>query len=379
MRIAVLDYYLPAVEFKDPGQITLGLGEAGADVFLIPLNPLGPDERAPFRIERADPRRDEFGAHAAADVVLFFSRLDPRWTTLVKRIKAQGKKVILKADSDGTLGYPLVPNYLRTLSFLKNPIGWMVRNAKWRLPIKRFVAQKIEQILLADAVIIESPDALSNVAHVLAYWGHQNLVTKLHFVPNPVAPDILQAPLRPKENAIVAIGRWHDEGAKSTYVLVCVLAEFLRTRLDYRSVIIGPGADRVNRLTRPLPQSIRARIETRSLVERPEVARVLSVARICLVPSRMESFGIAAAEALCMGCSVVVTPIESLKYLSGQGFSGTVARDFGVGPIVSALVEDVNKWERKHYDPRQLAEYWRPKLGRKEIGNAILKIAENIH
>lgn len=45
MRIAVLDYYHPTIEFKDPGQITIGLSEAGADVCLIPLNPMGSEDR----------------------------------------------------------------------------------------------------------------------------------------------------------------------------------------------------------------------------------------------------------------------------------------------------------------------------------------------
>jgi glycosyltransferase involved in cell wall biosynthesis len=378
MRIAVLDYYHSAVEFKDPGQITLGLGEAGADVFLIPLNPMGPDEQAPFRIERADPRRDEFWAHADADVVLFFSRLDPRWTALVERIKAHGKTVIVKADSDGTLGYPLVPNYLRTLSVTRDPIGWMLRNVKWRLPVKRFVAQKIEQIARADAVIFESPGALRNATRVLAYWGYHHLVDRLHCVPNPVAPDILEAPLRPKENVIVAIGRWQDEGAKNTGVLVRVLADFLRRRPDYRSVILGPGADRVTRRARSLAPSIQARMDIRGSVERPDVARVLSAARICLVPSRMESFHIAAAEALCMGCSVVVTPVESLEYLSARGFSGTVAGGFGPEPVLSALGDDVTKWERKEYDPRHLAHHWRSKLSRRTVAQAIVKIAETV-
>lgn len=378
MRIAVVDYYHPTLEFKDSCQITIGLGEAGEDSFMIPLDRTDLRQGAPFTIVAADPRSDAFWAHADVDVVLFFSRLDPRNTPLLERIKAYGKKLIVKADSDGTLGYPLVPNYLRTLSFFKDPIGWILRNAKWRMPIAKFVTEKIEQIRLADAVVIESPEALSNAAHVLDYWGYKNLVGKLNFVPNPVAPDVLRSPPRHKENVVVASGRWEDEGVKNTKVLVRVLADFLRKRPDYKSVIIGTGADHVNQLTQSLTQSVRARMEIRGFVERPEVAEILSVARIFFMPSRIESFGIAAAEALCMGCSVVVTPIESLKYLSAHGFSGTVAREYGAGPILSALNEDVSKWEREEYDPSRLAEYWRPKLDRKEIANAILRIAKGI-
>lgn len=378
MRIAVVDYYHPSIHFKDPGQITIGLREAGVDAFLVPLRPAASNGQAPFPIVAGDPGSDALWARAEADVVLVFSRLDPRHTTLLRRLKARGARIIVKADTDGTLGYPLVPHYLRALMFSHDPLGWIVRNAKWRMPVKTFVARKIEQIRLADAVIIESPDAVANVVRVLEYWGERHLAARLHFVPNPIAPDVCEAPLRQKDNVIVASGRWDDEGAKNTRVLVRVLGDFLQTRLDYRSVILGSGSERVNRLARPLGRDARARMDVRGAVTRRDVVETLSVARVCLVSSRLESFGLAGAEALCMGCSAVVTPIESLRYLSAQGATGTVARDFTPQALLTALREDVSKWEKRVYDPARIAGQWRPTLGRKEVARAILAIAEAI-
>ena len=378
MRIAVVDYYHPSIHFKDPGQITIGLREAGVDAFLVPLRPAASNGQAPFPIVAGDPGSDALWARAEADVVLVFSRLDPRHTTLLRRLKARGARIIVKADTDGTLGYPLVPHYLRALMFSHDPLGWIVRNAKWRMPVKTFVARKIEHIRLADAVIIESPDAVANVVRVLEYWGEGHLAARLHFVPNPVAPDVCEAPLRQKDNVIVASGRWDDEGAKNTRVLVRVLGEFLQTRPDYRSVILGSGSEYVHRLARPVGRDARVRMDVRGAVTRGDVVETLSGARVCLVSSRLESFGLAAAEALCMGCSVVVTPIESLAYLSAHGATGTVARDFTPQALLTALREDVGKWERRVYDPARLAGRWRTTLGRREVARTIRAIAETI-
>lgn len=378
MRIAVVDYYHPSIHFKDPGQITIGLREAGVDAFLVPFQPAASNGQAPFPIVAEGPGSDVLWARAEADVVLVFSRLDPRHTALLRRLKARGSRIIVKADTDGTLGYPLIPNYLRAVMFSRDPIGWIVRNAKWRMPVKAFVARKIEHIRLADAVIIESPDALANVVRVLEYWGEGHLAGRLHFVPNPVAPDVCEAPLRPKDNVIAASGRWDDEGAKNTRVLVRVLGDFLQERPDYRSVVAGTGAEHVNRFARSLTRDARARMEVRGVVARGDLTEVLSRTRVCVVPSRLESFGIAAAEALCLGCSVVVTPIESLRYLSARGETGTVAHGFTRGALLAALREDVDKWSRGAYDPARTAEHWRPILSRREVARAILAIAERI-
>ena len=83
------------------------------------------------------------------------------------------------------------------------------------------------------------------------------------------------------------------------------------------------------------------------------------------VPSRWESFSIAAAEALCTGCSIVGTPAEAFRYLSMQGFSGTIASTFDRKAILAALLQDATKWERGDYKPEKIAIFWRANLDSK--------------
>lgn len=67
-------------------------------------------------------------------------------------------------------------------------------------------------------------------------------------MPNPVAPDIINAAVPAKRRQVVAIGRWDDVEQKNTAEMIRVLCRFLRLRPGYRAVVIGPGDEVVRRL-----------------------------------------------------------------------------------------------------------------------------------
>jgi len=376
MRIGILDIYGPVSDFKDQGQIMEGLKDLGIDSFLIPLNVFDfGTHKNPSTVISGNLMDVNFWREVNADIILFFSRLNPQYTKILKIIKNSGKTVIIKADSDGTLGYPLTPNYLRTLKLSRNPVKCMLSNIKWKLPIDYFVKKKIEQIKLADAVIFESPEALSNVSFILHYWGEDSLIEKIYFVANPVAADVIDAPLVNKTDTIISVGRWEDDGCKNTKVMLSSAVDFLNFKKNYQYIIIGSGIDNILSFVQQLPFEISSRIIVSGSVSHEKIPELLSKSKIFFTPSNLESFGIAAAEALCMGCSIVGTPLESFRYLTASGFSGTITRGFQKIPIVSALIEDSIKWENGQYHYDEIANFWRKKLNRKEIAQEILKIS----
>lgn len=379
MRIALVDYYSPGILYKDPAQITLGLRDIGVDAIFVARNCVNECEamQAPFPLLTSTAiETAEFWRGSFVDVVLLISRLDPGAEKIAAAIKTAGLRLVLKADSDGTLGYPLVPNYLRTLSWRKSPIHTLLRNMKWRVPIRRYVGKKIDQIALADAVMVESPKARSNVLSILRYWGCESFGSKIHFVPNPVAPDVFSVDaMIEKQSLVMAVGRWHETGSKNTEVMVKALAVFLRECSSYRAVVVGSGQNIVTHLAEQIDRGARARLDIVGTMDHASLAKRLADAQILFMPSRMESFGIVAAEALCVGCSIVVTPIESLEYLVADNFSGTVASGFGKSSVKQALLSEAKRWGAGDRSPREIAEYWRARLGRREIASYILAIA----
>lgn len=125
MRVAVVDHFSGGILYKDPAQITLGLCDIGVEVLFVARNLVNEFDglQAPFPLlSSAAIETVSFWSDLSVDAVLLISRLAPDSERIVAAIKAAGVRLIIKADSDGTLGYPLVPNYLRTLSWRAEPL-----------------------------------------------------------------------------------------------------------------------------------------------------------------------------------------------------------------------------------------------------------------
>jgi glycosyltransferase involved in cell wall biosynthesis len=380
MRIAVVDYYGPGILHKDPANITLGLRDIGVEALFVARNLVNEfnGSQSPFPlVSSAAIETVSFWSDLSVDAVLLISRLAPDSDRIVAAIKAAGVRLILKVDSDGTLGYPLVPNYLRTLSWRNDPLRTLIRHAKWRFPMRRYVGKKINQIAMADAVIVESPKARINILSILKHWKCEHLSLKVRFVPNPVAPDVfaLDAMIA-KKKLVMAVGRWEDFGPKNTHVMVRSIIEFLQMRKDYQALIVGSGNEVIKHILEKFNSDLLNRLSVLGVVDHSLLAQRLAEAQILFMPSRMESFGIVAAEALCVGCSIAVTPIESLEYLAADGFSGTVACGFDTSKVKEALLAEVKRWDAGEHSSLEISEYWRARLDRRAIAATIQAIAE---
>lgn len=381
---------MPPLETKDPGQIILGLKDNGVSTELITDRRKEIAEYNPkFSVTQAtwnELNSDAFWRKHDADVILAYTWLNEALIPLLERIKSNGKKVLVKVDSDGQLGYPMIPATLRVPFSEDRTVRSLAGRLWWELPsnyLQAHRAQKvamgrIRQIEVADGVIIESPDALANLNYYLTAWARPDLIKKTYFVPDPVAPDFVDAKIGKKENIVVSYGRWQAFQQKNTAGMAETLTRFLEVKHDYKSFIFGGGKDIIDKLTQNLPQDIAERLAFLGYVERSRINQILSSAKIFFMPSRWESFGIAAAESLCMGCSVTVTPVESLRYLAMQGFSGTVSSDFSKNALLAAMIEDATKWERGYYESEKIAEFWRAVLDRKSVAKKIMNIAQNL-
>jgi glycosyltransferase involved in cell wall biosynthesis len=377
------DGYKPYLEFKDPGQIILGLLEVGINTDLLAVTKTDlVNYVPPFSIVENNWNQfnsKQFWLENDSDIILAYTWLSASYTPLIEKIKSIGKKVLIKSDSDGRIGYPLPPSYLRAPIFEEATLKNLLRHVWWRMPFKSLhlkrAAQRIRQIELSDGVIIESPDALSNLNYFLTKWGRRDLIKKTHFIPNPVTPEFINSKIDKKENIVVSVGRWDDPAPKNTKMMVEVVTEFLKNRYDYTSTIIGTGEEKVESLIEGVPKNIRDRIKITGFVEHDKIKDFLLNAKMLFIPSRWESFSVAACEALCMGCSIVGTPIESLRYLSMQGFSGTIASTFKKEAILAALIQDSMKWDYDYYQPDEIADFWRGKVDRKSVAEQIANLA----
>lgn len=367
MKLAVLDFFSKTMICKDPYQLVEGLSEIGHQTTFIPVNKLVEKEER-LNITVGGIRNPKFWSMLNLDAVIFISRFNPELTQVCKAIKESKTPLILKADSDGTLGYPLVPNYLRTVDFSTNFFLDFSRHIKWRLPISTFVKPKLKQIEIADAVIIESPNAKLNAQKVVRYWLGERESEKIEFIPNPLNPVFTRSfAKRSKKKKLTTVGRWEDCRVKNTKAMCTTLSLFAEKFPEYEIEIIGTGVDEVNRHL--LNQN--KNIKVTGPVNPDALKDKFAESRILFMPSKLESFGLAAAEALCMGCSVVASPIESLQYFCSEGKTGTLSKDFDSPSYFEALCEDEKKWESGFYNGAEIETFWRNRLDRKLVAQAL--------
>ena len=174
---------------------------------------------------------------------------------------------------------------------------------------------------LLPAILVETP-------HATALW--KSLATrlganpeKIHCVPHPIQTDIFKFdPAIRKKNQIISVGRW-ESYQKNLPLLLKTLRAFLDKNPTWTSLVIGSGLPAKS----PHPQ-----ITFLSLLSPPDLARHMQESMIFLSTSRYESFGLAAAEALCCGCRLA----EQDNPLSIASFDGLT----GPGPAKNQHLQD---------------------------------------
>jgi glycosyltransferase involved in cell wall biosynthesis len=383
VKIAVfLDLYEPLHHTKD-GNVLMGLLECSASPTLVTAcKPELQDYSPPFPVIQAsiesftDPH---FWQDVDADLVLAYTWLNKNYNATIRSIKQAGKLLMIRADRDGRIGHPLIPrahysHSVLTATGLRN----LARRAASRVLGKHLASGLLQQFILADAIYIESLDARANLAHWLGYWNRPDLMSKVHHIPVAVCDEFITAEIPKKERQVVAVGRWDDWRVKNTKVAIRVLSRLLATRPSFRVAMLGPGEELIRRALAEAFSSPSSRFSIMGARPQQDVVRTLGESMALFMPSRWEGFPLAAAEAVCMGCTVTGSPIEALRSLARDGDSGTIASDFDENTLFEALLRDTEKWESGEYDPEALARMWREEFDRRRVADRILTLARGV-
>ena len=391
MKAAVFfDGYLPYHGVKDPGLIPLGLNRMGCDTCLVTLmKPQLATYKCPFSLISAQRERLQdagFWRHLEADVVICYTWLEPSYNSILTKMIEGGKRIVIKADTDGRLGYPAMPRYVRDPASppLRNLSSWFRHTrafgrfgVSYGKGYRVTMPERMKQIQLSSAVIFESPKAVANVSNVLDYWRRPDLASKVHFVPNPVAGDILAGEVRAKQNVTISIGRWEDP-AKNASLLIRSMRQFLEVNPQWRLRVVGDGERTLEQTVSAWRNELREKVEILGQVSHSKVVELLADSRVLYMPSKTEGFPIVAAEAVCMGCSIVGTPLESLDFLAANGFSGTLSEGFSSRHLTRALTIDVSKHAEGAYDPVEIAGHWRSTLSIDQVSAQIYEIIRKL-
>ena len=117
MKAAVFfEGYLPYHEVKDPGLIPLGLNRIGCDTCLVTLRKPELTHHTPsfplIAAERGILYSARFWKDLDADTIICYTWLQPSYNPILEKMITGGKKIIIKSDLDGRVGYPVTPRYV---------------------------------------------------------------------------------------------------------------------------------------------------------------------------------------------------------------------------------------------------------------------------
>ena len=263
------------------------------------------------------------------DLVILGLWTRPKYDPVRRAALSATPHVIERADSDGmrTASCGLLTYAKRRFDYFRD------RSYRWPSPLSipasifysfasilatPWIEARLARTLkLLPAIAVETPHA-ANLWKFLAIRLGIN-PQKIHCVPHPIQTDIFKSdPAIPKKNQIVSVGRW-ESYQKTLPLLLKTLLSFLDKNPSWTSLVIGSG----------LPtKSPHPRITFLPPLSPPDLARLMLESQIFFSSSRYESFGLAAAEALCCDCMLVgpfnlepskssqlssTTPIQSLS------------------------------------------------------------------
>ena len=160
--------------------------------------------------------------------------------------------------------------------------------------------------------------------------------------------------------------------------MISAIKSFLDIRTDYIFELYGPGLNNVALLSEISGYIKSGRVVVSDWLNHDELQNRIRSSRTVMIPSTLESYCLTAAEALCGGSSVAVTPIESLIYLAGGGVFGSIARGFKQSDLLAALLRESYCWDQGVRDPLVTSKYWRDRLDSLAVAKQYLHILEKL-
>lgn len=364
---------------RDSGLLCRGLQAIGVDSRAVMPGEKRPEDeddliRTPYRnLESADWWRAQ-----KLDGLVLYAWGSPKFRKVAAAIHEAGIHLILNQDNGGLV------------SPLAGLRGWWRDQfhltgggpAFWRQVAKGFsygllVSDPLRAAHLrcGDVIACVSPKAADHYRKLCRHYGGRNLAARIQVLPHAVESRFHRGE-RIKQHQVACVGRWDDRVQKRPELLMDVIGALVAGDDAVTVIIAGNQAGELTRWHAQLPESMRERISLRGIVGRDELAEIFDASRVFYSPSAFESFGIAAAEALCCGCSVVAArsvSMSAFEWFASED-SGTLANTDQPAEHLKALQNELNQWHIGARDAERISSLWCGRLHADQVAQQIMDI-----
>jgi len=352
---------------RDSGLLCRGLQQLGIESkAVMPGDRQSEDEDDLIRTDYSLLESVEWWKSHKLDALILYAWGSPRYRLVAKAIHEAGIFLILNQDNGGFV------------SPLAGTIGWL--RDQWNLAGSAMVFLKqvlkgltygllitdplrAQHLRYGDVIACVSPAAAECYAKLCFYYGGSSLVKKIVVIPHSVA-ERFQYAGQGKRKQVACVGRWDDQIQKRPGMLMEVVEALLDRDADVSIVIAGVAIAEMHAWHQRLPLAQSERVTIKGKMSRDELVDLFQQSQVFYSPSAYESFGIAAAESLCCGCSVVASKSVSMSafewFVSEN--SGCLALADRVPEHVAAIQSELQAWGCAERDAALIAQRWSPRL-----------------
>ena len=374
---------------RDSGLVVLALREMGYDAWLVALGDATTiTEGMPVLcIPLEDMQRAEWWKAQKPDAVVLCTWSAPRFNDIRTAALAATPCVVERLDTSGNRSARLFPKacYIETWGGYRDKLPGY---AKWlahpfvaaRTGILYAFPQLLDARMAASmtmtrALLAESPIAADRIRRIIGTFagGYQRVA----MIPHPVNEKVIRYEGLPKRNQVISVGRW-GSAQKDFPMLRKVLKGFLQRHPDWTATVVGSGIPARYRANGSGTEEWLRRIRFHENLSHEQLTVEYGHSKIYVMVSRYESFCIAAAEALCCGCSVVGSVDVPSSWYFAEAESGMVAARRTPSVFWETLDREVTSWDAGARDPAKIAQLWRERVGSEAVGRATVALVEEV-
>ena len=221
-----------------------------------------------------------------------------------------------------------------------------------------------------------SPIATDHYKKLCRIYGGKTLSSRVVSIPHAVEP-VFCFTNEPKNRRVVCVGRWQETVQKRPWMLMEVVGSLVSADAQVEVAIVGNATPELETWHNSLPQGLRSRVRLWGFTGRAALAELLRDSQVFYSPSAFESFGIAAAEALCSGTTVVAgrsVSMASFEWFISEA-SGTLAAEDNVEGHLKALLHELECWEKNDRNPGKIAGTWQGRLHADRVAEKTLELS----